>query len=127
MIRRVWVLVSLALVLAVAGQAQPVGASDEAVSVSGLTLARVIPAVASAPGAGGSFFKTAVQLFNPLGFPVTARIPSRIARSFFSPTLILRTGTSPASRTFSCITGMASMPIDWAVAGVLPGSVPSRR
>lgn len=74
MIRRVWVLVSLALVLAVAGQAQPVGASDEAVSVSGLTLARVIPAVASAPGAGGSFFKTAVQLFNPLGFPVTARL-----------------------------------------------------
>jgi hypothetical protein len=74
MIRRVWVLVSLALVLAVARQAQPVGASDEAVSVSGLTLARVIPAVASAPGAGGSFFKTAVQFFNPLGFPVTARL-----------------------------------------------------
>jgi len=72
--RRVWVLVSLALVLTVALQAQPVDAADEATNASGLSLSRVIPAVASAPGAGGSFFKTAIQLFNPLGFRLTARL-----------------------------------------------------
>ncbi len=71
---RVWLVVSLALALSAAAQAQVTEASGEATAAGGLQLARVIPAVASAPGAGGSFFKTSVQLFNPLGVPLTARL-----------------------------------------------------
>ena len=72
--RRVLVFVSLALAAtaAVWGQ-QPVDASEEATAAGGLPLARVIPAAASTPGAGGSYFKTSVQLFNPFGVTITGR------------------------------------------------------
>lgn len=72
MIRRVWVLVSLALVLAVAGQAQPEDASGEAAAA--LPVARILPAVASTAGAGGSYFKTSVQLFNQYPSSLSGRL-----------------------------------------------------
>jgi hypothetical protein len=75
MLRRVLALVSLALAVTLAARAQqePVDASDEATAAGGLPLARVIPAAASTAGAGGSYFKTSVQLFNPYGVTVTGR------------------------------------------------------
>ena len=74
MIRRVWVLVSLALVLAVGRTGTTRGGLGR---VRERERPRRSPASfrrSPRAGAGGSFFKTSVQLFNPLGFPLTARL-----------------------------------------------------
>jgi hypothetical protein len=67
--RRVFALVvsaSLALVFAAKAQPEP----EPLV----LQQARVLPAVASSPGALGSFFKTSLQLFNPYSSPLTGKL-----------------------------------------------------
>lgn len=69
--RFVLLFVSAALALASAGRAQEVDASEEATAA--LPLARVLPAVGSTPGSGGSFFKTSVQIFNPGSNPMSGR------------------------------------------------------
>ena len=69
--RRVWVFVSLALALSVSGQAQP-ESSEEAAAA--MPIARILPAVASTPGAGGSFFKTSLQLFNQYPSTLSGRL-----------------------------------------------------
>lgn len=69
--RRVWVFVSLALALSASGQAQQ-DASGE--SAAAMPVARILTAVASAPGAGGSFFKTSVQLFNQYPSTLSGRL-----------------------------------------------------
>jgi hypothetical protein len=69
--RRVWVFVSLALALSASGQAQQ-DASGEATAA--MPVARILTAVASAPGAGGSFFKTSVQLFNQYPSTLSGRL-----------------------------------------------------
>jgi len=61
--RFVLLFVSAAFALAAAGLAQELDASEEAYAA--LPLARVLPAVGSTAGVGGSFFKTSVQIFNP--------------------------------------------------------------
>ena len=69
--RRVWVFVSLALALSASGQAQQ-DASDEAAAA--MPVARILTAVASAPGAGGSYFRTSVQLFNQYSAAISGRL-----------------------------------------------------
>jgi hypothetical protein len=69
--RRVWVFVSLALALSVSGQAQE-EVSNEAAAA--MPIARILTAVASAPGAGGSFFRTSVQLFNQYPSTLSGRL-----------------------------------------------------
>jgi hypothetical protein len=69
--RRVWVFVSLALVLSVSGHAQD-EVSEKAAAA--MPIARILPAVASAAGAGGSYFKTSVQLFNQYSSSLTGRL-----------------------------------------------------
>jgi hypothetical protein len=64
--------VSLALAVSLSAEAQPVDASEEA--VSDLPLARILPAVASTPGVGGSYFKTSVQLFNQYSSSLSGRL-----------------------------------------------------
>jgi hypothetical protein len=69
--RRVWVFVSLALALSVSGQAQEEASSEAAAA---MPVARVLTAVASTPGAGGSYFKTSVQLFNQYSSALSGRL-----------------------------------------------------
>ena len=68
--RRVWVFVSLALALSVSGQAQDV--TEEAAAA--MPVARILPAVASTAGAGGSYFKTSLQLFNQYPSSLSGRL-----------------------------------------------------
>jgi len=69
--RRVYTLVvSAALATALAAQAQTQPESGELA----LQFARILPAVASTPGAGGSFFKTSLQLFNPYATPLAGKL-----------------------------------------------------
>ena len=97
--RRVWMFVCLALVLAVSGQAQPVEASGEAAAA--MPVARILPAVASAAGAGGSFFKTSVQLFNQYPSAISGRLvfhPAGAAASTNDPGMNI---TIPSGDTIS--------------------------
>lgn len=83
--RRVMLLVSAALALAVSAGAQ---ITQEATSA--LPLGRVLPAVSSTPGAGGSFFRTSVQVHNPGGGPLNGRFvyhPAGVAGSTVDPGL----------------------------------------
>src|SRR5262245_5006925 len=69
--RRAYMLVVFAaLSTALAAEAQTQPNTEEVF----LQFARVLPAVASTPGAGGSFFKTSLQLFNPYGAPLTGKL-----------------------------------------------------
>ncbi len=69
--RRVFVLVvSAALSTALATKAQTPPNPEPLV----LQFARILPAVASTPGAGGSFFKTSLQLFNPYAAPLSGKL-----------------------------------------------------
>ncbi len=61
--RLVLLFVSAAFALAFAAPAQEQEAWEEATAA--LPLGRVLPAVGSTAGVGGSFFKTSVQIFNP--------------------------------------------------------------
>ena len=84
--RRVYMLVvSSALATALAAQAQTQPDSEELV----LQFARVLPAVASTPGAGGSFFKTSLQLFNPYTAPLSGKL-------VFHPFGVAGTNTDPS-------------------------------
>jgi hypothetical protein len=84
--RRVYMLVvSAALSTALAARAQTQPDSEELV----LQFARVLPAVASTPGAGGSFFKTSLQLFNPYATPLTGKL-------VFHPFGVSGTSTDPS-------------------------------
>jgi hypothetical protein len=69
--RRVWVFVSLALALSVCGQAQEEVSGEAAAA---MPVARILPAVASAAGAGGSYFRTSVQLFNQYPSTLSGRL-----------------------------------------------------
>jgi hypothetical protein len=70
--RRVWVFVCLGLALSVFVQAQPEDASGEAAAA--MPVARILPAVASTAGAGGSYFKTSLQLFNQYPSALSGRL-----------------------------------------------------
>ena len=97
--RRVWVFVSLALALSVPGQAQPEDATGEAAAA--MPLARILPAVASTAGAGGSFFRTSVQFFNQYPSAISGRIvfhPAGSAASSDDPGMNL---TIPSGETVS--------------------------
>jgi hypothetical protein len=94
--RRVILFVSAALTLAALGRAQ---IAEEATSA--LPLGRVLPAVASAGGVGGSFFRTSVQVYNPGGGPLNGRFlyhPANTAGSSADPGLDF---TIPAGETVS--------------------------
>ena len=69
--RRVFALVvSAALVTALAAEAR----IDPASEALALQTGRVLPAVASTRGVGGSFFKTSLQLFNPYGSAFSGKL-----------------------------------------------------
>jgi hypothetical protein len=66
-----------------------------------LPLARILPAVASAAGVGGSFFKTSVQLFNPYTIDLHGRFvyhPAGVSGSSSDPGLDF---TVPAAETLA--------------------------
>lgn len=85
--RRVYMLVvSVALACVSAVSAQNTPDSEQVV----LQFAKILPAVASTPGAGGSFFKTAVQIFNPYSAPMTGKLvfhPFGVPGSVTDPSL----------------------------------------
>ena len=83
--RFVWLFVSLAFAVAVPGFAQTLDAADEA-SFGYLPLSRILPVVGSTAGAAGSFFKTAIQVFNPSPSPIPGRFVFHASGAPGSPT-----------------------------------------
>lgn len=78
--------VSAALCAASAAQARVQPEPEPLVLQTG----RVVPAVASTPGAGGSFFKTSLQMFNPSGSPLSGKLvfhPVGVSGSNADPSL----------------------------------------
>ena len=103
--RRVYMLVvSSALATALAARAQTQPDSEELV----LQFARILPAVASTPGVGGSFFKTSLQLFNPYSTPLAGKL-------VFHPFGVQGT-TSDPSLSFNLTAGQSVSYDDFVVA-----------
>jgi hypothetical protein len=89
---------------------------------------RILPVVGSTPGAGGTFFRTSVQLHNPASSAITGRIvfhPSGVAGSDSDPSLVYSLAPGRTQSIADLLPAIGRSGLGSADIEVTSGSVPA--